>query len=157
MYWTPFGPCVTRVTFAETHAVAPIFCPACCGERHVVPASPLRQRTSASLLSGFHLQGIIEAIEIIKQADRCAQFDNLAFIKMCAKLLPKLFIHAVGIARHALCQTQGSFFFFSKIGASFEFMEMGDLLVCPSQPPCQDGVRGQSIFTAVNLAGADDH
>ena len=92
------------------------------------------------LLGWLHLQCIIEAIEIVKQANRGQQFNHLSFIKMLAEFIPKLIVHSVGIARHALRQPQRSFFFGGKVRALFKVGKIVDLIVCPAMPSCQDGV-----------------
>ena len=108
------------------------------------------------LLCGFHLQRIIEAIEIVKQPNCCQQLYDFAFIKVLAKFIPELVVYGVGVAGNALSQPQSDFFFRGKICALFEVSQAVDLIVCPAMPPCQDGVGGQSIFAAVDLRGADN-
>jgi len=113
-------------------------------------------KAQEALFRGFHLQSIIEAIEIVKQPDGGQQFYDFAFIKVFAHFIPQLIVYGMGIARDALGQPQRGFFFCRKICALFEVSQAVDLIVCPAMPPCQDGVGGQSIFAAVDLRGADN-
>ena len=105
------------------------------------------------LFGRFHLQGVIEAIEVIEEADSRQQFNNLAFIKILLQFGPELVINVVGILGHALGQTQRSLLLAREITAILKIVQVVDLVVCPSEPPCQDGVGGQSIFALVDLRG----
>jgi hypothetical protein len=109
------------------------------------------------LLCWLHLQRVIEAVEIVEEADRGQKLDDLAFIKVLPQLIPELFIDGVSIARDTFSQTQRGFLFFAEVGELLEIGEIIDLLVCPAVPSCQDGVRGQSIFAAIHLRDAHDH
>ena len=62
----------------------------------------------------------------------------------------------MSVASHAFCKTQRDFFLRRKILALFEIGQMGNLVFAKAVPPCQGGVGGQSIFTTVDLRGADD-
>src|ERR1700678_972093 len=100
------------------------------------------------------MQGVIEAVEIIEQTDRRQQLNNLAFVVVPPQFLPELVIDAVGIERGPLCQLERGFFGVSEIGAVAEICEIAQLLLGPAMPPCQGGVRSQSILAAVELRSA---
>jgi len=115
-----------------------------------------RRNSPESLLRWLHLQRIIEAIEIIEESNRGQQLHHFTFIKVLAHFIPELIVHGVSIAGNALRQAQCYFFFFREITALLKICQAVDLVVCPAVPSCQDGMRGQSIFAAVDLRGAHD-
>ena len=100
---------------------------------------------------GFHLQCIVEAIEIMKESDGSQQFHHFAFIKMTAQFGPERVINIVSVGSHPLSQAQRSFFAVAEIRAALKMMQVIDLVFRPAQPSCQDGVRRQSILTAIDL------
>ena len=106
---------------------------------------------------GFHLQRIIEPVEIVEESNRCQQFDHFALIKMLPQFAPELVVDAVYVPGDPLRQAKSGFLAIGEIAAVFEIMKVVDLVVCPTQPSCQDGMGGQSIFTAVDLGGAGDY
>lgn len=106
---------------------------------------------SPNSFSWFHLQYVIHAIEVVEQANRRDQFDDLAFIEMFTQIGPMLVIERLGIASHDLGQAQRALLALVEVGAGFEFRELIDLLIAPAQPPCQDGMRCQSILAIVDL------
>src|SRR5215472_3690987 len=60
------------------------------------------------------------------------------------------------ITGNAIRQFKSSFFGISKIGAAAKISQVLDLVVRPAVPPCQGGVRSQSIFAAVDLRSTND-
>ena len=92
------------------------------------------------LLRRFHLQRIVEPIEIIEQSDGREQFDNFAFVEMLPQFRPEFIVDGVRVAGHAFREAQGGLFFFGEIAAIFEIAKVFDLVVAPAQPSCQDGV-----------------
>ena len=74
--------------------------------------SHLGRRRCATALPGFgrfHLQRIVEAIEIIEKPNRTKKLDNLAFRIEIAQF-GELFVgHRVRIARYCLSQAQSGF------------------------------------------------
>ena len=61
-------------------------------------------KCTRSLLRGFHLQRVIESVEIVKQPDCRQQLHDFTFIKVLAKFIPELIVHGMGIAGNALSQ-----------------------------------------------------
>jgi hypothetical protein len=96
--------------------------------------------TSADLLRRLHSQSVVEAIEIIEQADGAHQFHNFAFIVKTANVSPQLVVDAMGIAGNALGQAQRDLLFFREIGSVFEIGQVLDLLVAVAVPSRLDGV-----------------
>jgi hypothetical protein len=106
---------------------------------------PLAKRDRSLTARGYrsswlHLQRIIKSIEIIKQANRSQQLNDLAFVEVLAQLGKELVIDSVGVAGHTFGQPQRGFFFFREVRTFFEISQIVDLFVCPAVPSCQDGV-----------------
>ena len=81
------------------------------------------------MLSGrFHLQRIVEAVEIIEQSDGRQQFDHFTFIIVPAQTGPERVINLVSVSGHTLGETQRSFFFISEIRAAFKVVQIFDLI-----------------------------
>ena len=110
----------------------------------VISECNLRKRPSLRIQgyrsSWLHRERIIKAIEIVKQANRGQQLNDLAFIKVLAQLAKELVVDGVGVAGHAFGQAQRGFFSFSEICALFEVGQVVDLFIGPAVPSCQDGV-----------------
>jgi len=131
----------------------------------ILPLSPLClcgesfgffARSSYWLLCRFHLQRIIEAVEVVEQADGGCELYDFPFIEMTPQLCEQLVLNLVGVQSEAFGETQGGFFGGGKIAAFLEFRQLFDLIFRPAQPFCQNGVRGQSIRAMVELGGAHD-
>jgi len=86
------------------------------------------------------LQSVVEAIEIIEQADGADQLHDFAFVVKAANVGPKLVVNAMGIAGDAFGQAQRDFLFFREIGSVFEIGQVLDLLVAVAVPSRLDGV-----------------
>src|SRR5256885_4155871 len=139
MYWTPPGPAVIFTTLPLTQAIAPIFFGASATGMHAAAAAALkrlrktsRRRMSGRLFGRFHAQGIVEAVEVVEQADGGGQLDDFAFLEMRTQLHPQSIIYLMGIAGHALGQAQGGFFGLGEIGAPLEIGQLADLLLAPA-------------------------
>src|SRR5258705_6663762 len=61
---------------------------------------------SAARRRHVHPQRVVEAIEVVEEADDGRQLDDLPFVPVRAQLRPHLFIHAMCIRRHALRQRE---------------------------------------------------
>src|SRR5581483_82481 len=109
------------------------------------------------LFGWFHLQRIIEPVEIVEESNCCQQFDHFAFVKMFTQVAPELVGDDVCVPRDLLSQAKSGLLAISEIAAVFEIVEVVDLVVCPAQPSCQDGMRGQSIFATIDLRSAGYH
>ena len=107
-------------------------------------------------LRRFHLERIIEAIEVIKQADRGSELNDFTLSEMAPQLREKLILDVVGIHGEPFGKTQCGLFGGGKIATLLEFCEVLDLILRPAQPFCQKGVRCQSILTVVELGSPYD-
>jgi|SRR5579872_3645715 len=87
-----------------------------------------------SLSGRLHSQRIVEAIEIIKQADGRQQFDNLSLVEMQAQLRPELIVHGVRVPGDAFRQAERRLFPLREIGAALKLVQVLDLVLCPSEP-----------------------
>ena len=98
----------------------------------------------------------MEAVEVI-EPNRRQQLDNFAFVIELPKFGPEVIVHFVGITRCALGQFQGSLYGKGEIVPIPEARKVLDLLFRPAMPPCQGGMRGESILASIDLRGPDDH
>ena len=87
----------------------------------------------------------------MKESDGSQQFHHFTFIKMTAQFGPEFVINVVSVGGHALSQAQCGLFAVAEIRAALKMMQVIDLVFRPAQPSCQDGVRCQSILTAIDL------
>jgi hypothetical protein len=113
----------------------------------------------AAAFAGFgrlHLQRVVEAVEVVEEADGAEQFDDLAFGVEAAQLGKLLVADGVGVAGDGFGQAQGGFFGGGEVVALRPVGEVGELVVGPAQVAGQDGVAGQAVGRLVHLAGADD-
>ena len=108
-------------------------------------------------LSRFHFQNIIEAVEVVEEADGRGQLDDLALVVMLAQLAPEGVIHIMRPKGFAFGQFQRSFFGGGKIIALSKVCQPCDLPLRPSVPFCQNGVGGQSILAGVDLRSTDNN
>ena len=87
----------------------------------------------------------------MEESDGSQQFHHFAFIKMTAQFSPERVINIVSVSGHALSQAQRGLLAVGEIRAALKMMQVIDLVFRPAQPSCQDGVRRQSILTAIDL------
>lgn len=65
-------------------------------------------RKVGRLASGFHLQGVIEAVEIVEESGDGGEFHDLAVVEVLAELGEELVGNAVRVASHLLGQAERS-------------------------------------------------
>src|ERR1035441_5039327 len=110
--------------------------------------------TAFPVFGRFHFEGVVEAVEVIEEADGAEQFDDFAFAVEGAQLGKLLVAEGVGVSGDGLGQSEGGFFGGGKIVALRPFGEVGQLVVCPAEAASEDGVAGEAIGRDVSLAGA---
>src|SRR6516165_7684173 len=69
-----------------------------------------RFATAFTGLGRLHAQRIVEAVEVIEEADRAEQLDDLAFRVVGAEFGELLVSDGVGVAGYSLSQAQGGLF-----------------------------------------------
>lgn len=111
----------------------------------------------AFLARGFHLKGVVNAVEVIENTSDGRDLNDLSLVKIIPKLPEKLVTEMVRIRgellgklkRHPLPRAEHR---------EIPFSKRRQLRFRGSEPPCQGGVRVQSIFAAVDVGNADgDH
>ncbi len=107
------------------------------------------------LFRGLHLQRVIEQVEIIEESNGGDEFYHRRFIVLLAQFSEKSVIQRVLVAREAIGHAESDLLLRGKVTAPVSVFEIVDLFVSPAIPSCQDGVRSQSIFAAVDLRYAD--
>lgn len=105
-------------------------------------------RRNASTFAGFgwfHLQGIIEAVEVIEEAYGAKQFHHFAFGEKVAQLGKLLVGDGMGVPGDGLGQPEGGLFSGREIVALWPLGEVGELVVAPAESTSKDGVAGQAV------------
>jgi hypothetical protein len=91
-----------------------------------------RANRKTGLLRGFHRECVVEAIEVVEQANGAEQLDHFAFIKILTKLIPQGIVHRVRVTAHALRQTQCCFLFGGEIFTLLEVCQVLNLIAGPA-------------------------
>src|ERR1017187_2099454 len=112
--------------------------------------------TAFTGLGRLHFEGVVEAVEVIEEADGAEQLHDFAFVVEGAQLGILLVAEAVGVAGDGLGESEGGFFSWGKVLAVRPIGQVGQLVVCPAEAASEDGVAGEAIGRDVQLAGADD-
>ena len=113
----------------------------------------------AAAFAGFgwlHLEGVVEAVEVVEEADGAEQLDDFAFGVEAAQLGELLVGDGVGVAGDGFGETQGSLFGRGEVIALGPIGKVRKLVVGPAEDSGEDGVAGEAIGGFVHLAGADD-
>jgi hypothetical protein len=53
------------------------------------------------------MKRVIEAVKVVEEADHRRQLDDLSIVEVLLELCPDIFVYAVRVGRHALCQSEG--------------------------------------------------
>ena len=111
----------------------------------------LNSRGGATALAGLgrlHLQRIVEAVEIVEEADGAEQFDDLALGIEAAQLGELLVADGVGVARDGLGEAQRGLFGRGEVVALGPVGQVSELVVGPAQIAGENGVAGQAVWAS---------
>ena len=130
------------------------------GERKKAPShqeqDPLLAPVYSGLPRGFHLEGVVEAVEVVEQAGDGGDFDDLALGEMPPDAGEKVVGDIVGIKGEGFGKFKGSLLARAEAAAVTVFQGLEFFFRC-SQPPYQGGMRIQSIVAAVQVRNANSH
>ena len=124
----------------------------CCGW------SGLDCRSTATFagFGGLHLESVVETVEVVKQADCAEQLNDFTFRVKAAELGELLVTNGVSVARDRFSEAERCLFSWREVCAAGPFGKVGELVVSPAEPTCEDGVACETVWRAIHLTGADD-
>jgi len=104
----------------------------------------------------LHFERVVEAVEVVEEADGAEQLDDLALGVEAAQLGKLLVGYGVSIARDGFGEAQRSLFGRGEVVAAGPVGEVRELIVGPAEVAGEDGVAGQAIGRLIDLAGTND-
>ena len=116
----------------------------------------LRSAAAFAGLGGFHLQGVVEAVEVVEEANGAEELDDFPIVVERAQLGELLIAEAVSIAGDGFGEADGGFFSWGEVFTDLPLGQVGKLVVAPAQVAREDRVRGQAVRRDVDLGSADD-
>ncbi len=87
---------------------------------------------SLSRLRRLHPHHVVEAVEVVEEADGGGEFDDFAFVEVLAEIGPHSVVNVVRMQRFAFGESKRGLLGGSEVGAGFEVSEVCDLVVGPA-------------------------
>ena len=116
----------------------------------------LRSAAAFARFGWLHLKGIVEAVEVVEEADGAEELDDFAFGIEGAEFGELVVGDGVSVAGNGFGEAQGGFFGWGEVVSLGPVGEVGELVVGPPEALGEEGVAGEAVGGYVDLAGADD-